>query len=426
MAEPPSAPVLSSVECRRAIEALRAGVPNRDAVKALGSQQQHIEERFRQQLQATTAEVSKDAQPAGLLIAGDFGAGKSHLLEYLRHIALEEHFVCSKIVLSKETPLFDPVKLFRAAIETATAPGRRGDALTEVAAGLDFAGDSYREFYRWVNSREAGLHSLLQSTLFLYEKVKDREILDQIIAFWAGDPLKVGDLRTWLNAQAEPGKYQRDHISPTDLSLQRFKFVARLIAAAGYSGWVLLIDEAELIARYAFRQRARSYAELARWLGKRRGEPSPGLLGVAAITSDFAAEVLDQRKDLTAIPERLRASEAPADQILATHTERGMRLIEREAIRLNTPNRRAIDQTHDHVRAIHARAYDWEPPAAAPFERLATTSMRQYVRRWINEWDLQRLYPGYQVDTIVGELKLDYSEDAALETRPEEETEPTQ
>lgn len=45
--------------------------------------------------------------------------------------------------------------------------------------------------------------------------------------------------------------------------------------------------------------------------------------------------------------------------------------------------------------------------------------MRQYVRRWINDLDLRRLYPGYQVDTVVGELKLDYSEDIALEAPDE-------
>ncbi|HEY8744534.1 MAG TPA: hypothetical protein VIU62_15675, partial [Chloroflexota bacterium] len=74
-----SLPELSAVEYRRAIEALRAGVPNRDAVRALGSNQQSIEEKFRQQLEAASADVARDAQSGGLLVAGDFGSGKSHL-----------------------------------------------------------------------------------------------------------------------------------------------------------------------------------------------------------------------------------------------------------------------------------------------------------------------------------------------------------
>ena len=80
----------------RAIEALRAGVPNRDAVRALGSSQPAVEERFEELLTEVRRELSHSAGAEGLLFAGDFGAGKSHLLEYLQHVALENSFVCSK------------------------------------------------------------------------------------------------------------------------------------------------------------------------------------------------------------------------------------------------------------------------------------------------------------------------------------------
>ena len=46
--------------------------------------------------------------------------------------------MASKIVISKETPLHDPVKVFRTAAATAIVPGRRGPALAEIANGLDF------------------------------------------------------------------------------------------------------------------------------------------------------------------------------------------------------------------------------------------------------------------------------------------------
>jgi hypothetical protein len=66
--------------------------------------------------------------------------------------------------------------------------------------------------------------------------------------------------------------------------MQRIRFAARLIAAAGYRGWILLIDEVELIGRYTLLQRGRSYSELARWMGKIDGDQYPGLATVAAIT----------------------------------------------------------------------------------------------------------------------------------------------
>ena len=50
------------VEQRRAIEALRAGVPNRDAVRVLGCDQPRIEERFKKQLESAMAQYDEVAK----------------------------------------------------------------------------------------------------------------------------------------------------------------------------------------------------------------------------------------------------------------------------------------------------------------------------------------------------------------------------
>jgi hypothetical protein len=41
--------------------------------------------------------------------------------------------------------------------------------------------------------------------------------------------------------------------------------------------------------------------------------------------------------------------------------------------------------------------------------------MRQYVRSWINEWDLVRLDPAFRSETEVVTIAGDYREDTALE-----------
>src|SRR5439155_12156729 len=118
---------------RRAIEALRSGVPNRDAVRALGSSQKVIVGRFLEQLDLTKELPRATGGPGGILVRGGFGSGKSHLLEHLQHLALDRGFVVSKVVISKETPLHDPVKVFRAAVENATVPGKQGSALNSIS-----------------------------------------------------------------------------------------------------------------------------------------------------------------------------------------------------------------------------------------------------------------------------------------------------
>ena len=55
-----------------------------------------------------------------------------------------------------------------------------------------------------------------------------------------------------------------------------------------------------------------------------------------------------------------------------------------------------------------------QPPDVAGLERLGATRMRQYVRAWINEWDLVRLDPGYVPITDVVEAPTDYREQPEL------------
>jgi len=44
--------------------------------------------------------------------------------------------------------------------------------------------------------------------------------------------------------------------------------------------------------------------------------------------------------------------------------------------------------------------------------------MRQYVRAWINEWDLVRLDPAFRAQTVAVEIVSDYREDSDLEGAP--------
>ncbi len=407
----------NQIEARRALEALRSGVPNRDAVNALQSAATGIEDRF-QNLLSSTVERGVDAPgPSGFSVAGNFGSGKSHLLESLQHRALEQRFVASKVVISKETPLYDPAKVFRAAINAAQAPGRRGAVLAQIGEEINPRGEPFLDFFTWVQqTRPEVLNQRFAATLYLFEHARhhDPELYERILAFWAGDPIGIGELKRALKAYGEHVSYLFDKVDQKSLALQRFRFAARLILAAGFRGWVLLIDEVELIGRYSLPQRARSYAELARWTGGGSGEPMPCLITVSAVTSDYETYMLDMRHDRENVPNKLRAGMRDDDQKLAALAERGMRAITR-AERLKAPTRATIQRTYEQVRGLHARAYEWDPPEVGSPPYATSTSMREYVRWWITEWDLKRLYPGYEPQIEVTPLVSDFTEDVDLE-----------
>ena len=405
----------SVMDCRRAIEALRSGVPNRDAVRVMGCNQGAVERLFIDKLRQVPDYLAADKQVSGLLMSGDFGTGKSHLLEYLEDSALSEGFVCSRVVISKETPLYDPAKLYRAAVESAAVPGHAGQAIQEMALRLHET-DEYARFYQWCNSTGASVSALFPATLFLHERLRaDPELIEAIVNFWSGEHLAIKEIRDGLKLLDSAPLFALRAVPARRLPFERFLFTARMVAGAGYKGWLILIDEVELIGQYSLLQRARSYAELARWMGLLENERYPGVLTVAAITVDFDARVLQGKGDFSSVRLRLESR----DSAMVARAETGMRLIRRDAVELKQPDEVTLRETYARLQQLHARAYAWEPPDIASAKPSLVTRMRAHVRRWINEWDLKRLYPGVPISIEEQELAPSYEEVPELEAPSE-------
>lgn len=409
---------------RRAVEALRSGVPNADAVVALGSGQGDIEDRFTRLLEDIGGPRSgSGARPdrASMLLGGGFGEGKSHLLTHLGQLATSAGFVVSTVVISKETPLHDPAKVLRAAVESAVAPDGARDVVAEAAAALDSDGPGYAELLRWLRGPGRDLNERFDATLLLHQRLSgdapgaDEEFLDSIVRFWSGDPLLMPDLRRQLKAVGEAKSFTFSPVKVRDLARQRLRFLPRLLRAGGHAGWVILFDEVELIGRYSLLQRGRSYAELARWLDGNPGDQGEPLVAVAAITDDFEAAVLAGKNDRESLPLRLRNKQTEEYAEIAALAEVGMRHIERDLLPLVPPDQAELDRAYRTLRELHGGAYGWEPPDVPGLEQLGATRMRQYVRAWINEWDLVRLDPGYRPITDVVDIPGNYRELAELD-----------
>jgi hypothetical protein len=413
---------IDSVGYRRALEALRSGVPNQDAVRVLGCNQEAVEQAFTAQLDEVQHLLSSGDQAPGLLVAGGFGAGKSHLLEFLQLSALSANFVVSKIVISKETPLYDQGKVFKAAVDNAVLPDRRGQAVKEIAQRLDPRSSAYVALDRWAKNPNNGISDLFPATLFLHERLNnDPDLVESVTDFWAGDPLPVAAVRLGLRQVNAASAFTVKSVPVKQLPHERFTFVTRLILGAGYSGWVLLIDEVELIGRYSLLQRGKSYAELARWMGKADGVSYPGLTVVAAITDDFDINVLQEKGDRDYVGLKLLSRETDEMNLMAARAEVGMRCIARDALELVQPTDLVLGETYRRLREVHSKAYSWDPPQIEGAAVALRRAMRSYVRRWINEWDLKRLDPVAEVHTEEDELRIDYGEDQELEVANEGE-----
>jgi hypothetical protein len=383
---------------RRAIEALRAGVPNRDAVRHLGTDQKAVEKRFVDALSQVGAERSETRQLPGLLIGGDFGAGKSHLLEWLQHVALEQHFAVSKVVVSKEAPLSQPHRIFRIAMHSLRLPDLVG-GIEEVAHRMRPDSDAYARMFQRIQDPQSGFDALFQASLLVHERVNDPEILSKMVAFWRGERLDLVETRRSLKTLGIPVQVKQRRTA--DLAWPRFRFAAELLVGAGYAGWVLLVDELELVAAFSLRARAQSYATVARLLGYDPAQAVPGLFTVAAGTSDLTSLLFEARRDQEKIPQRL------ADRLpeLMPAAQAGMDLLRpTSGVRMDlvAQDESALRRTHAKIRDLYERAYGWTPPDGQPGIGERSIRMRQYVRRWITGWDLIRLDSTYrpEIETL--------------------------
>ncbi|HEY3377945.1 MAG TPA: BREX system ATP-binding domain-containing protein [Armatimonadota bacterium] len=401
-----------TIDRRRAIEALRAGVPNRDVVRLLPPDQHNIDEKFQALLADAEHGLAEGKQAQGLLLEGDFGTGKSHWLEYFRHLALENHFVCSTVVLNKETPLSALSKVFRACVDTAVIPGKVGPALEEIAHDYDIGGAArFGQLADWLQ-QTPGMDPRFAATLCLFANDPSDYIREKVIAEWTGSPMLVSELRAALREIGEQHHYTVG--APIRGAIQqRFAFLTRFFHAAGYTGWVVLLDETEMISKYSVRQRGRAYSYLAQLLGLVKGVTIPGLATVFTITRDYTGQVLYGRKnDLEMVPAKLQGTK---DEEHAEAAGIGMAAIKNRGLSLRPPTQKQVDEIYQRVRSLYAEAYQWTPPDMASVrEYAASTGMRQYVRSWINAWDLRRLYD-VNAELVVETVASSYEEDADLQ-----------
>ena len=353
----------------------------------------------------------------GMLVSGDFGSGKSHLLTHLEQQALSQNFICSKVAISKETPLYDMGKVFKSAMDNGRMPNRNGRLIEELGQALDPDSQEYDAFFHWTDDTKSnGLSQMFPASLLVHRRSFDLELNSEIEGFWAGDRIKISRVKDGLRQIGQFQSYPFYAPKVTELPPQRLRFVTQLIKAAGYKGWVVLLDEIELVGSYSILQRGRSYAELSRWLGQAVDEPYPGLVVVGTVTDDFAPAIISRdgdKQDRYHVPTRL---ETRYGDIVA-RAETGMRLLEREVMPLKQPTHTEIREMVEKLRKMYSAAYGWDAPTLQVETRGAgyQNRMRYKVRASINEWDLRRLYPDYSPETESDEFRHTYEENVDLE-----------
>ena len=393
-----------ALDARRAIEALRAGVPSGTVVRFLGTDQEAVVARFQHLLSDIEQSLTMSRAPKGFLVRGRFGSGKSHLLKYLEQRALAQGFACTTLAVSKEVPLADKHEMFRASIRNLKLPDRLGGSLREVALKLGFDSANYSEFFKIIQGQTLEIDTLFKATLYLFEYSKDESVVEEMVSFWDGSPISAVDVRNYVRSLRGGDYPGLRHRPEAKLSRDRFIFAARLLRAAGYRGWVLLLDEVELVAKYSPKERLRSYGTIAAVLSLSASAVN-GIGAVLAVTPDLDSVILahwrdDEVKYANNWPELLTDGQLGFNAML----ERSM------SSTLERPSEKYLELVRGRARELYERCYGHG--AIANGRRIESLNIRTFLRGLITLWDLKRLNPTYEPEIQSEELTQNLSEDA--------------
>jgi hypothetical protein len=192
-----------------------------------------------------------------------------------------------------------------------------------------------------------------------------------------------------------------------------FAFLARLFCALGYSGWVLLFDETELIGRSGKKARLSAYSNIALLTKAERLESTYSLF---AFNASYGPDVIEAKHEHANVEEALLPPEAKTE---IESTLSGIA----SATQLAPLNKEETLEILAGIQRYHGLAYDWHP--SLDLERILNFAekrgylLRTRIRAVVETLD--QLYQYGETDEIkINELgqttfEEDESEDSSLD-----------
>lgn len=282
---------MSDFKSRHMIEALRSGIPSR----TIGAD-------FSVSRPALISSISEDLKDVingttkGRFVQGRYGEGKTHLLNTVFSLAHERNMVVSILSFSKEAPANNLPVIYKKLMENTYLPGH-------ILPGFSSELDSLREGQDRVQRLLSELKELdtdrvynVLKTYLRSEEIEDRFTLSGDLEgdFVSTVPIKAAYRKAFGSRLVFERPFNKNRNA-----IDYFCFASLLFNALGYSGWVILFDEAELIGRLSRTARKKAYLNFNALL-----HPVCSLVNtytLTAFSTSFKTDVLEGRDEAVSI-----------------------------------------------------------------------------------------------------------------------------
>jgi hypothetical protein len=307
------------------------------------------------QIRADLEQVAQGGS-ASLSIRGQYGEGKTHLLSAIANMASAAGFAVSAVALSKETPFNRINKVYEAVAHAVGAPNlpRSGfeDLLLKLRPGDGATEDILSYTRQYLHPK---IFYVLRNYLQEGDPLKRAQLYDDL----AGSPLTMADLRAIHRGNFhEPMKLPRRFLIQD--TVDYFRFLSFLLHRSGNKGWVIMMDEVELLSKLGIASRAEAYVNLALLLGLKDTQPAlSGVYIVLALATPFIAETLlaAGRHDLARVPQWLQRRNRAEDERVAAAA---MRSLIQDSVALEPLTAMNIQAIMTRLEECHNLGYGWD------------------------------------------------------------------
>lgn len=388
-------------EARHIIEALRSGIPSR----AVGQYFSEARPRMMKEISARLDMVCNEGKSNGMVVCGKYGEGKTHLLNTVFNLAHSNHMVVSLLSLSKETPMDKLYLIYQKIIQNTYLPMRQQPGfmheLEKLSANSPIANEM--QLYAAKQLETDKLYYLFRS--YLNTEDSDEKFLLQADLegdFVANAPLK----KIYRRIFNQPVKYNVN-FTKTKHCGDYFSFMSHLFTQMGYHGWVILIDETELMGRLGKKARLNAYRNMARFL---LPEPSlEAVFSLFALSASYVEDVIEGKRE----HENLEAVYPEEPEPIRTVLDLLVK-----SPQLAPLTKEEIQQVLYKIQEFHGKAYAWTPNLS-PATLLGATQSGGYLLRTKIRAAIEFLDQLYQYGkagkTVINELGEEtFTEDVPL------------
>ncbi|NBK00301.1 hypothetical protein D5282_24330 [bacterium 1xD8-48] len=388
-------------EARHIIEALRSGIPSR----AVGQYFSEARPRIMREISDRLDAVSEQGKSSGMIISGKYGEGKTHLLNTVFNLAHSNNMVVSWLSLSKETPMDKLYLVYQKLIGNTYLPKRQQPGfmheLEKISSNSPVANEML--LYAAKQLETDKLYYLFRS--YLNTEDSDEKFLLQADLegdFIANVPLKkiykrIFNQTVKYNVNFTKTKHCRDY----------FSFMGHLFTQMGYHGWVILIDETELMGRLGKKARLNAYRNMADFLLPEKCPEST--FSIFALSASYAEDVIEGKHEYENLAMIYPEAPEPAKTVLDMLSR---------APQLLPLTRDEIHEILYKIQDFHGKAYEWTPGLSIDSLTEATQSggylLRTKIRAAIEFLDQLYQY-GKAGKTTINELGEEmYTEDVPV------------